>query len=101
MITSIISKVITRVPYVGSIIQGVEITLNTTENIDNSTPLGAVKIISKFLNKTIIAKEITIIILLVFLFLFEEIFFANIRTAFLFLQTSLSILTNSSSLKPK
>ena len=39
-------KVIKRVPYLGPVIQGVGIALTTKEIIENSTPLGAVKIIS-------------------------------------------------------
>jgi len=46
MIGPITSKVIRRVPYVGPIIQGTGIALNAKGIIENSTPLGAVKIIA-------------------------------------------------------
>ena len=46
MIATITSKVIKRVPYVGPVIQGVGIALDTKEIIESSTPLGAAKIIS-------------------------------------------------------
>ena len=46
MIVQITSKVIKRVLYVGPVIQGVEIALDTKEIIESSTPLGATKIIA-------------------------------------------------------
>lgn len=46
MITPITSKVIKRVPHVGSVIQGVGIALNAKEIVETSILVGAVKIIA-------------------------------------------------------
>ena len=46
MITTITSKIVKRVPYLGPLIQGVGIALDAKEIIENSTPLGGAKIIS-------------------------------------------------------
>jgi hypothetical protein len=46
MITTITSKVIKQVPYVGPVIQGLEIPIDAQEIIANSTMLGAAKIIA-------------------------------------------------------
>jgi hypothetical protein len=46
MMTTITSKVIKRVPYVGPVIQSVGLALDTKEIIESSTPLGATKIIA-------------------------------------------------------
>ena len=60
MIATITSKVIKRVPYVGPIIQGVGIALDTKEIIETSTPLGAAKIISSRFLKECTPPEIFI-----------------------------------------
>ena len=46
MIPTITSKVMKRVTYVGPIIQGVGIAMDAKEIVENSTPLGATKIIA-------------------------------------------------------
>ena len=46
MVNSITSKVIKRVPYVGPVVQGVGIALDTKEIIESSTPIGVAKIIA-------------------------------------------------------
>lgn len=46
MIATLTSKVIKRVPCVGPVIQGVVITLDAKEIFENSTLLGAAKIIA-------------------------------------------------------
>ena len=60
MITTIISKVIKRVPYVGPIIQSVGIILDTKEIIESSKPLNATKIISSRFLKECTPPEIFI-----------------------------------------
>ena len=45
MIAIIKSQVIKRVPYVGPVVQGVALALDAKEIVENSTPLGAAKII--------------------------------------------------------
>lgn len=46
MITSITTKVIKRLPYVGPTIQGVGLVLDVKDIVESSTPLGASKIIA-------------------------------------------------------
>ena len=46
MVSTIVSRVAKRAPYVGPVIQGVGLALDAREILENSTPLGAVKIIS-------------------------------------------------------
>lgn len=60
MISPITSKVIKRVPYVGPVIQGVGIALDTRQVIESSTSLGAVKIIAGRFVKECSSSEIFI-----------------------------------------
>ena len=46
MITQITRKVIKQVPYLGPVIQGIGIAIDTKEIIESSTPIGATKIIA-------------------------------------------------------
>lgn len=46
MIAPIASKVIKRVPYIGPAIQGIGIVLDANDIVENSTPVGAAKIIA-------------------------------------------------------
>ena len=44
--TPIIEKIIVHVPYVGPIVQGIGIVLDVKKIMENSTPLGATKVIA-------------------------------------------------------
>ncbi len=58
MISSITSQVMKKAPYIGPIFQGVGVAMDLGEILEDSTPLGAAKIVASRLAKECTPPEI-------------------------------------------